>query len=78
MATARPAVYSHAGLGFSRFRQRGKLGDSQPIAIHSHPKPILAEYEVMAKPHRGHTKANHGKRPANAKARKAKRRKVRT
>jgi hypothetical protein len=32
----------------------------------------------MAKPHRGHTKANHGKRPANAKARKAKRRKVRT
>jgi hypothetical protein len=32
----------------------------------------------MAKPHRTHTKANHGKRPANAKARKAKRRKVRT
>jgi len=34
--------------------------------------------EFMAKPHRTHTKANHGKRPANAKARKAKRRKVRT
>ena len=25
----------------------------------------------MAKPHRTHKKANHGKRPANAKARKA-------
>jgi hypothetical protein len=33
---------------------------------------------VMAKPHRTAKKANHGKRPANAKARKAKRRKVRT
>ena len=32
----------------------------------------------MAKPHRTHTKANHGKRPANAKARKAKRKLVRT
>lgn len=32
----------------------------------------------MAKPHRGLKKANHGSRPANAKARKAKRKKVRT
>jgi hypothetical protein len=32
----------------------------------------------MAKPHRTHKKANHGKRPANARARRAKRRKVRT
>jgi hypothetical protein len=32
----------------------------------------------MAKPHRKHKKANHGKRPANARARRAKRRKVRT
>jgi len=32
----------------------------------------------MAKPHRTAKKANHGKRPANAKARKSKRRKVRT
>jgi len=32
----------------------------------------------MAKPHRTHKKANHGKRPANSKARKAKRRLVRT
>lgn len=32
----------------------------------------------MAKPHRIAKKANHGKRPANSKARKAKRQKVRT
>jgi len=36
------------------------------------------EDDVMAKPHRTHKKANHGKRPANARARRAKRRKVRT
>jgi hypothetical protein len=32
----------------------------------------------MAKPHRPLKKANHGKRPSNAKARRAKRRLVRT
>ena len=32
----------------------------------------------MAKPHRKAKKANHGKRPANAKARKSKRQKMRT
>jgi hypothetical protein len=32
----------------------------------------------MAKPHRLIKKANHGSRPANAKARRAKRRKLRT
>jgi hypothetical protein len=32
----------------------------------------------MAKPHRIAKKANHGKRPANARAQRAKRRKVRT
>jgi hypothetical protein len=32
----------------------------------------------MAKPHRIIKKANHGKRPANARARRAKRRIVRT
>jgi hypothetical protein len=32
----------------------------------------------MAKPHRTIKKANHGKRPANAKSRRAKRRLVRT
>jgi hypothetical protein len=34
--------------------------------------------KIMAKPHRVLKKANHGSRPANAKARKAKRRKVKT
>jgi len=33
---------------------------------------------TMAKPHRGLKKANHGARPANSKARKAKRRHIRT
>jgi hypothetical protein len=32
----------------------------------------------MAKPHRIAKKANHGKRPANSRAQRAKRRKVRT
>ncbi|MFM8734143.1 MAG: 50S ribosomal protein bL37 [Pirellulales bacterium] len=32
----------------------------------------------MAKPHRSLKKANHGARPANSKARKAKRRHIRT
>jgi hypothetical protein len=32
----------------------------------------------MAKPHRTHKKANHGKRPANSRAQRAKRRKVKT
>ncbi|MGA0039148.1 MAG: 50S ribosomal protein bL37 [Pirellulales bacterium] len=32
----------------------------------------------MAKPHRGLKKANHGARPANSKARKRKRRHVKT
>jgi len=32
----------------------------------------------MAKPQRKIKKANHGKRPANAKARKAKRRQIKT
>jgi hypothetical protein len=32
----------------------------------------------MAKPHRGLKKANHGRRPANSKARRLKRKLVRT
>jgi hypothetical protein len=32
----------------------------------------------MAKPHRKLKKANHGKRPANSKARRAKRKDIRT
>jgi hypothetical protein len=33
---------------------------------------------AMAKPHRGLKKANHGRRPANSKARQAKRKMIRT
>jgi hypothetical protein len=33
---------------------------------------------AMAKPHRGLKKANHGRRPANSKARRLKRRDIRT
>jgi hypothetical protein len=33
---------------------------------------------TMAKPHHKLKKANHGRRPANAKARKAKRKKIKT
>jgi hypothetical protein len=36
------------------------------------------EMIAMTKPHRRLKKANHGARPANSKARKAKRRKVKT
>jgi hypothetical protein len=34
--------------------------------------------DFMAKPHRALKKANHGSRPANSKARKAKRKHIRT
>jgi hypothetical protein len=39
--------------------------------------PFL-EFALMAKPHRNLKKANHGARPANSKARKAKRKHIRT
>jgi hypothetical protein len=44
------------------------------------PRPTTNSLEIrdMAKPHRPLKKANHGKRPANAKARKAKRRMIKT
>jgi hypothetical protein len=42
------------------------------------PHVEIEEKNPMAKPHRLIKKANHGARPANAKARRAKRRKVRT
>lgn len=41
-------------------------------------RPIPFEENIVAKPQHKVKKANHGKRPANAKARKAKRSKVRT
>ena len=42
------------------------------------PAPSHLESPTMAKPHRGLKKANHGARPANSKARKAKRKHIRT
>lgn len=41
------------------------------------PRPLLESHR-MAKPHRNLKKANHGARPANSKARKAKRKHIRT
>lgn len=40
--------------------------------------PRRFQEDLMAKPHRGLKKANHGARPANSKARKAKRKHIRT
>lgn len=43
------------------------------------PRPLRVLPEVlMAKPHRNLKKANHGARPANSKARKMKRKHIRT
>ena len=39
---------------------------------------LLEEISAMAKPGRKLKKANHGRRPANAKARKAKRKAIKT
>ncbi len=39
---------------------------------------VLLENPDMAKPHRKLKKANHGKRPANSKARRLKRKDIRT
>ena len=44
----------------------------------SRPKTVKSLGKIMVKPHRKLKKANHGQRAANSKARKAKRRKVRT
>jgi len=38
----------------------------------------FSQERTMAKPHRSLKKANHGSRPANSKARKAKRKHIRT
>jgi hypothetical protein len=60
--------------GFSKDAQTDTVKDSivRPLRL------MRVEEPLMAKPHRTHKKANHGKRPANARARRAKRRKVRT
>jgi hypothetical protein len=41
-------------------------------------RPLEGVFSIMAKPHRRLKKANHGARPANSKARKAKRKHIRT
>lgn len=46
-------------------------------ALIDSPLPFPLE-SPMAKPHRGLKKANHGARPANSKARKAKRKHIKT
>ncbi len=48
----------------------------QPLAGSARAEPNAEE--TMAKPHRSLKKANHGSRPANSKARKAKRKHIRT
>jgi hypothetical protein len=48
--------------------------DWLPNCIHR----LLGIRVIMAKPHRKLKKANHGKRPANAKAKKGKRKLIRT
>jgi hypothetical protein len=57
---------------FREQHSRGRL--TPPVANLSHSTRSFS----MAKPHHKLKKANHGRRPANAKARKAKRRKVKT
>ena len=42
------------------------------------PHPTASKESTMAKPHRRLKKANHGARPANSKARKAKRKHIKT
>jgi hypothetical protein len=49
-------------------------GHSAPQAT----SPTVLEQIAMAKPHRRLKKANHGARPANSKARKMKRKHIRT
>lgn len=60
-------------------RSKIDLQSRRTLAIEYIPiSPHLETKQIMAKPHRKLKKANHGKRPANAKARKAKRKKLRT
>jgi hypothetical protein len=68
------AAFSHVG-------DRGTMTNLRTNPLHCRLQRHVndnREHEVMAKPHRQLKKANHGKRPANAKARKAKRHAVKT
>jgi hypothetical protein len=55
------------------FREPGNRGNLSRLVSNN-----LIGASLMAKPHRKLKKANHGSRPANAKARKQKRRKIKT
>jgi hypothetical protein len=63
---------------FHRFRLRHSQSTIPAGKKRPNPHLDFEEMKLMAKPHRLIKKANHGARPANAKARRAKRRKVRT
>jgi hypothetical protein len=67
----RIACYSYAPFDSTTF------GPGNRTAINITITPTETR-EIMTKPHRKLKKANHGQRAANSKARKAKRRKVRT
>jgi len=79
------------GIGLSRLEEsslisdsrRGSCADFRLIRLHGNLNVIESidtEHRsiCMAKPHRGLKKANHGARPANSKARKAKRKHIKT
>jgi hypothetical protein len=61
-------------------RAPGRIAAERPVGVDRFARfaRLFWSSSPMAKPHRKHKKANHGKRPANAKARRAKRWKVKT
>jgi hypothetical protein len=62
-----------------RMEPRPMAWYNSPLRLLSDPFPTALILEFpMAKPHRTLKKANHGSRPANSKARKAKRKHIRT
>ncbi len=64
----------------SAFSKRETIGTLGVSLNQYSAAPIAPESQelIMAKPHRPLKKSNHGKRPANAKNRRAKRKLVRT
>ena len=60
----------------SRSAATGRRWRAADVAVHSVPDPIRDE--TMAKTQRKLKKANHGKRPGSAKARRLKRKHIRT
>ena len=62
-----------------RMEPRPMAWYNSPSRFPRAPYPTASNLEFpMAKPHRTLKKANHGSRPANSKARKAKRKHIRT